>query len=33
MTGFVVGFFDAFMAFAPEHPERNSVVRCNKFHG
>lgn len=33
MTGFVVGLFDAFMAFDPEHPKRNSAVRCNKFHG
>ena len=33
MTGFVVGLLDAFMVFDPEHPERNSEVQYNEFHG
>lgn len=32
MTGFVV-LLDTFVAFDPENPERDSAVRCNKFHG
>jgi hypothetical protein len=33
MTGFVVGLLDAFLTFDPVHHERNSALRCNKFHG
>ena len=33
MTGPFDGLFDAFFAFDPECLERNSVDRCNKFHG
>ena len=33
MTRFVVGVFDAFMAFDPQCFERNLAGRCNEFHG